>query len=108
MDLGRYARAEHWVVRRWVSSTDAQVAIHGRAGKVMPWGENWVGSIEFQVVAGGATVYEAVIDGGAQGYSATAAVQAGMPVDFLIGPGTGIGVVEFTGTIQAAGGNALQ
>lgn len=43
MDLGAYARVEHWAVRRWVSTTSGLVNISGHAGKTMPWGENWGG-----------------------------------------------------------------
>lgn len=104
MDLGPYAKAEHWVVRRWFSSVDAHVEIRGHAGKVMPWGANWSGDTKVLVVVGGSKVYEAVFDDGGQGYSVSTTVQAGTLVDFLIGPGSGIGVIKFTGTIQTASG----
>lgn len=100
MDLGGYARAAHWVVRRWVSAVDSEVEIAGRAGKTMPWGENWSGDVVFRVVVGGSTVYEATLDGGSQPYSVTTSVEDGTTVDFLIGPGSAIGVVDFTGAIR--------
>ena len=104
MDLGAYAKAEHWVVRRWVSSVDAEVEIRGHAGKVMPWGENWRGDFRVLIVVGGSRVYEAVLDDRGRGYSASAKVQAGTLVDFLIGPGTAVGVIKLTGVIQTKGG----
>lgn len=96
LDLGSYARAKHWVVRRWTSTVDGRIEISGHVGKVMPWGENWTGSCKFLVVAGGERVYEAEVDDGGQEYSVSAAVEVGTPVDFLIGPGSGIGVMRFT------------
>jgi hypothetical protein len=103
MDLGTYARAEQWAVRRWVSTVNGSIEIHGHAGKVMPWGKNWSGSVKFLVVAGGARVYEAeAVDGGKE-YSVTATVEVGTPVDFLIGPGSAIGVMRFTATLRATG-----
>jgi hypothetical protein len=106
MDLGTYARAEQWVVRRWVSTIDGRIEIRGHAGKVMPWGENWSGSVRFLVVVGGATVYEAEADDGGQEYSVSATVEVGTPVDFLIGPGSAIGVMKFTGKLKAADDSA--
>jgi len=35
LDLGARARAEHWAVRRWVSTTDGPITISGRAAKVL-------------------------------------------------------------------------
>lgn len=106
MDLGVYAKADHWVVRRWVSSVDSDVEILGHAGKVMPWGENWAGDVKFLVVVGGSRVYEAAFSDGGEGYSVRATIQAGTPVDFLIGPGSGIGVIKFTGTIKVISGES--
>jgi hypothetical protein len=100
MNLGSYARADHWVVRRWTSTVDGRIEISGQAGKVMPWGENWRGSCVFLVVAGGDQVHEAEVDDGGQEYSVSAMVKAGTPVDFLIGPGSGIGVMRFTARIS--------
>ena len=100
MDLGSYARADHWVVRRWTSTVSGRIEISGHAGKVMPWGENWIGSTRFLVVAGGERIHEAEVDDGGQEYSVTATVEAGTPVDFLIGPGSGIGVMRFTARIM--------
>ena len=106
MDLGVYEKADHWVVRRWIGSVDNDVEILGHAGKVMPWGENWAGDVKFHVVVGGSRVYEAAFSDGGEGYSAKATIQAGVPVDFLIGPGSGIGVIKFTGTIKVIGGES--
>lgn len=103
MDLGAYAKANHWVVRRWVSTVDSVVEIRGHAGKTMPWGENWGGDVVFQIVVGGSKVYEAVVDDGGGEYSATVEVETGTTVDFLIGPGTAIGVVDFTAVIRGSG-----
>lgn len=100
MDLGSYARAKQWVVRRWTSTINGRIGISGHAGKVMPWGENWGGSVRFLVVAGGDHVYEAEIDDGGQEYSTSAIVEAGTPVDFLIGPGSAIGVMRFTAELK--------
>ncbi|MEZ4651023.1 MAG: hypothetical protein R3E97_20000 [Candidatus Eisenbacteria bacterium] len=101
MDLGDYARADHWAVRRWTSTVNSRVEIRGHAGKTMPWGENWSGDVEFRVIVGGVTVYEASLDDGGREYAVNAQVEVGTPVDFLIGPGTAIGVVDFTGSIRA-------
>lgn len=100
MDLGSYAKAKQWVVRRWTSTVNGRIEIGGHAGKVMPWGENWTGSSKFLVVAGGDRVYEAEVDDGGQEYSISAMVHVGTPVDFLIGPGSGIGVMRFTAKLS--------
>ena len=104
MDLGAYASAEHWVVRRWVSTADARVEFRGHAGKTMPWGANWGGDVIVRIVVGGDTVFEAALDDGGQAYQASGRVEVGTPVDFLIGPGTSIGVIDFTGTVQVTDG----
>lgn len=103
MDLGAYARARQWAVRRWVSTVTGRIAIHGHAGKVMPWGENWGGSVRFLVVADGHRVYEAEADDGGREYSVRVAVEVGTVVDFLIGPGSAIGVSRFTATLEESG-----
>ena len=100
MNLGDYARAAHWVVRRWVSTVDSEVEINGRAGKTMPWGENWGGDVVFRIVADGTTIYEATVDDAGEPYSVTTSVDDGTTVDFLIGPGRAIGVVDFTAAIR--------
>lgn len=99
MNLGSHARANHWAVRRWTSTVAGPIAISGHAGKVMPWGENWSGTSRFLVIVGGEKVYEAELDDGGREYSVSAEVAVGTPVDFLIGPGSGIGVVRFTARI---------
>ncbi len=101
MDLGSYARANQWVVRRWTSTVNGRIEISGHAGKVMPWGENWVGSSSFLVVAGGDPVYETEVADGGQDYTVSAMVEVGTPVDFLIGPGSAIGVMQFTASLKA-------
>lgn len=102
MDLGSYAKTEQWVVRRWVSSVNGHVEIRGHAGKAMPWGENWSGTVKFLVVAGGNRIYEAeVVDGGRE-FTVGATVQVGTPVDFMIGPGSAIGVARFTATLTTS------
>lgn len=100
MNLGSYARADHWVVRRWVSSTSGPVSISGHAGKVMPWGANWSGDVAVRIVVDGVTVFSSSIDDGGSAYAVDATVQPGSLVDFLIGPGASVGVMEFTGTIR--------
>ena len=104
LELGAHAKADHWVVRRWVSTVDSEVEIRGHAGKQMPWGENWSGGVVFQILVGDSKVYEAVVDDGGRRYSVTATVEAGTTVDFLIGPGPAIGVAEFTAGIRRIGG----
>ena len=99
MDLGSYDRAKQWVVRRWTSTVNGRIEIRGHAGKVMPWGEYWGGHCKFLVIAGGNQVFEAEVDDGGQEYSISAMVKAGTPVDFLIGPGSGIGVMRFTARV---------
>lgn len=99
MNLGSYAKADHWVVRRWTSTVDGRIEVSGHAGKVMPWGENWSGSSRFLVVAGGERIYEAEVDDEGQEYTVGAVVEVGTPVDFLIGPGSAIGVMRFTAKI---------
>ncbi|MHC4822826.1 MAG: hypothetical protein ACYTEP_02280 [Planctomycetota bacterium] len=102
MDLGTYARAEHWAVRRWVSSTSGPVSITGHAGKEMPWGANWSGDVRARIVVDGVTLFDTAIDDGVSMYDVGATVHPGSLVDFLIGPGESVGVVEFTGTIRTA------
>ncbi len=102
MNLGSYAPAEHWVVRRWVSTTSGPVSISGHAGKVMPWGANWSGDVKARIVIDGVTLFDKTINDGGSKYSIKATVQPGSLVDFLIGPGMGIGVIEFTATLRSA------
>jgi hypothetical protein len=101
MDLGTYAREEHWAVRRWVSSTSGLVSITGHAGKVMPWGANWSGDVQVRIVVDGVTVWSTAITDGGSMYTVDATLKSGSLVDFLIGPGESVGVIEFTGTIRA-------
>lgn len=96
MDLGSYARANQWVVRRWTSTISGPIEISGHAGKVMPWGANWGGSGQFLIIVGGEKFYAAEVDDGGQAYSVRATVDVGTPVDFLIGPGSAVGVMRFT------------
>ena len=103
MDLGIYARSDQWVVRRWVSTTNGGIDIRGHAGKVMPWGENWTGTVKVRIVRGGVRVYVSEVGEGGGPYAVSGTVQIGTPVDFLIGPGSAIGVAKFTGTIEASG-----
>lgn len=105
LNLRMYANAKHWTVRRWVSTVNGRIEIRGHAGKVMPWGQNWSGSVRFLVVVDGDRIYEAEADDGGQKYSITAKVKVGTPVDFLIGPGSAIGVSRFTATIRVAPGS---
>ena len=100
LDLGTYAKANQWTVRRWVSTVSGRVEIRGHAGKVMPWGKNWSGSVSFLVVVDGNRVLEAEADDGGRDYSVSASVNVGTPVDFLIGPGSAIGVSRFTAVLE--------
>ena len=59
MKLGTYAQVEQWAVRRWVSTTHGPVTISGHGGKVMPWGEKWVGGVQALIVVDGATLFRA-------------------------------------------------
>jgi hypothetical protein len=108
LDLGTYARAKHWTVRRWASTVSGLIEIRGHAGKVMPWGENWDGSVKFRVVVDGNPVYEAEADDVGKEYSAIASVEVGTAVDFLIGPGTAIGVSRFTAILRKSEGSSSQ
>lgn len=100
LDLGSYARAEHWVVRRWTSATAGSLTITGHAGKVMPWGANWGGGVLAVIVVDGAELFRADVGERGRDYAVDAAVAVGSRVDFLIGPHPAIGVVEFTATIR--------
>lgn len=101
--LGEHAPAEHWAVRRWVSSVDGPVTVSGRAGKVMPWGDNWAGGCQALIVMDGATVFSAAMDNRGIDYSVDATVGIGSLVDFLIGPGPSVGVTKFTAVVQTRG-----
>ncbi|AKS42544.1 hypothetical protein [Wenzhouxiangella marina] len=100
MNLGSYARADHWVIRRWSSTVDGPIEISGQAGKVMPWGQYWSGSTRFMILAGGVTVYDAELEGAGEAYAVSATVEVGTAIDFLIGPGSAIGVVRFTAALS--------
>ena len=102
LELGSYARAKHWAVRRWISPVSGRVEIRGHAGKVMPWGENWRGGCVFHIVVDGERIFEAEVADGGQEYSVNAEVAEGSTVDFLIGPGTAIGVMRFTAALRDA------
>ncbi len=102
MPLGSHAQAEHWVVRRWVSTIDGPVTISGHAGKVMPWGANWSGGVRTLIQVDGETLFGADVEDGGSDYSIDATVAVGSLVDFMIGPNPSIGVIEFTGTIRTA------
>jgi hypothetical protein len=97
--LGEHAGEEQWVVRRWVSTTRGPVTISGYAGKVMPWGENWSGGVEVRIVVDGETLYRADIGDERTDYALDTALEVGSIVDFLMGPGPSVGVVDFTATI---------
>jgi hypothetical protein len=102
MKLGPHAQVEQWAVRRWLSTTKGPVAISGHAGKVMPWGEKWVGDCHALIVVDGTTVFSGAMDNRGTNYSVAATVHIGSLVDFLIGPGPSVGVTKFTATIRAA------
>ena len=100
MNWGRYEAVEQWAVRRWVSAVEGPVTVRGHVGKVMPWGENWSGSVRTEIVVDGETVFSDEVDDGGRDYSVDVVLDLGSLVDFLIGPGTAFGVVDFTATIQ--------
>jgi hypothetical protein len=99
LDLGPYARAEHWVVRRWVSTIAGVVTIRGQAGKVMPWGANWTGGVQALLVVDGKPLYRADLGNLETVYAVEATVRVGSRVDFLLGPNPSIGVMKFTAMI---------
>lgn len=102
IDLGQYERANQWVVRRWTSPYEGQVNISGVVGKVMPWGENWSGGVVYQIIVDGDVRFNHSSDQGDQLYSIKVDLKRNSQVDFLIGPGPSIGVVNFTGKIHKA------
>lgn len=100
MPLGDHARANHWVIRRWVSDTEGSVHIKGKVGKVMPWGELWGGATQYRILVDGDVVFEKAFDGAESDYAVDVNLSPGMPVDFMIGPGPAIGVVTFSAVIE--------
>lgn len=100
MKFGAHAQAEQWAVRRWISTIDGPVIISGRAGKTMPWGENWDGGVRTLIRVDGAEVFSVDIEDGGSAYSVEAKLQLGSRVDFLIGPNPSVGVIDFTGSIR--------
>lgn len=102
MKLGAYAQVEQWSVRRWISTVNGSITISGHAGKVMPWGENWTGGCQAQIVVDGKTMFSSFMDNRGTDYSITVTVDIGSPVDFLIGPGPTVGVTKFTATIRTS------
>ena len=101
--LGEHAGEEQWVVRRWVSTTRGPVTIRGYAGKTMPWGAAWGGGVEVRIVVDGETLYRADIGDERTDYSFESSLEVGSIVDFLMGPGPSVGVVDFTATIEGSG-----
>ncbi|MFO0797134.1 MAG: hypothetical protein U0804_06620 [Gemmataceae bacterium] len=98
--LGKYAPAEQWAVRRWVSTVAGPVLVSGRVGKVMPWGANWAGGCQARIVVDGVTVFSAPMDDRGTDYSVNTTLRTGSIVDLLIGPGPSVGVTKFTATIR--------
>lgn len=98
--LGDYAAAEQWAVRRWISDTAGKVTITGHAGKDMPWGANWAGECRAIIMIDGETVFSTVMDEHGLDYAIAAKVREKSVVDFLIAPDPSIGVVTFTATIR--------
>ncbi len=99
LELGSYAKVEHWAVRRWTSTVDGLVTIRGHAGKVMPWGRKWNGGCIARISVDGTTVYSAPMNDEGADYSIDVPVAVGSSVDFLIGPGPSIGVTVFTARV---------
>jgi hypothetical protein len=100
LNLGSYAQAEHWVVRRWVSTVAGEVTIRGQAGKVMPWGKNWTGGVQALLVVDGKTLYRADLGNTETAYAIEATLRIGSRVDFLLGPNPSIGVMKLTATLE--------
>lgn len=100
MELGSFAKADHWVVRRWVSSSEDSLIILGRLGKSMPWGANWSGAVVGKIVVDGRVVYSTDVDDGGGNYAVDVQVDVGTTVDFLIGPKDAIGVIDFTALLR--------
>lgn len=98
--LGKYAAAEQWAVRRWISDTSGTVTISGHAGKVMPWGANWGGECRAIIVIDGETVFSTVMDDHGIDFAVAAKIREKSVVDFMIAPDPSIGVVDFTATIR--------
>ncbi len=98
--LGKYAPAEQWAVRRWNSDTSGTVTISGHAGKVMPWGANWRGECRAIIVIDGETVFSTVMDNHGIDYEVAVKIREKSVVDFLIAPDPSIGVVNFTAIIR--------
>lgn len=98
--LGDYAAAEQWTVRRWISDASGAVTISGHAGKVMPWGANWGGECRAIIIIDGETVLSTVMDEHGLDYAVAAKIGKKSVVDFLIAPDPSIGVVTFTATIR--------
>lgn len=99
LELGTYAKANHWVIRRWTSDVSGDVEISGVYGKVMPWGELWGGQAIYQVMVDDTIHFKRSSDTGEQDYAFSVAIKPGSIVDFMIGPGPAIGVVSFTGAV---------
>lgn len=100
IQLGDYAAAEQWAVRRWISDASGTVTITGHAGKVMPWGANWGGECRAIIIIDGETVFSTVMDEQGLDYAVAAKIREESVVDFLIAPDPSIGVVTFTATIR--------
>jgi hypothetical protein len=103
IQFGEHAGEEQWAVRRWVSTNRGPVTISGYAGKVMPWGENWDGGVEVRIVVDGETLYRAEVGDQRTDYALDTTLEVGSVVDFLMGPGPSVGVVDFTATIGGSG-----
>ena len=100
MELGSFAQADHWVVRRWVSPEEGAVTASGRFGKSMPWGKNWIGGVVGQIVVDGELIFSRDVDDGGGNYEVGTRVEAGTTVDFLVGPKDAIGVIDFTALLR--------
>mgnify|MGYP001818441558 CR=1 FL=1 len=98
--LGDYAAAEQWAVRRWISDASGTVTISGHTGKVMPWGAKWGGECKAIIIVDGETVFSSVMDEHGLDYAVAVKIRVKSVVDFLIAPNPSIGVVTFTATIR--------
>ena len=98
--LGNYAAAEQWAVRRWISDASGTVTISGYTGKVMPWGAKWGGECKAIIIVDGETVFASVMDEHGLDYAVAVKIREKSVVDFLIAPNPSIGVVTFTATIR--------
>lgn len=80
-------KGTHWVVRRYVTPTNALLSIRYAVADIDPGGGDGVDAYVF--IDGLTRVYHSITNGNAGGFSgyvSNAFVASGMPVDFVVGP----------------------